>query len=345
MSDESDEDSRYGCMFKHTLVPVLIIDLAEQVIDDANPAACDFYGYPRERLQGMRMDELDPAPTEEIERLAYRQRSVGRSDKRVLRHRLADGTVRSVEVYVGEIPEEEYRTCAIVFDVTEREEAFARLEEQKRDLEHAIGAQGLTLAERQARLQAVAHVVGLTLDMRDPYTSGHQVGVAALVARIIQRMDVPFGEARDLEIGAAMLDVGKIRIPADILTKGGPLSDVERRLVETHPDVGHRVLSEADLPERVCQGVLEHHERLDGSGYPRGLSGDQIGFAGRLYAVADVVEAMCSHRPYRPALGVEAALEEVRRGAGTLFDEDVVALCVAVFEDGFRFKKPSAASV
>ncbi len=199
--------------------------------------------------------------------------------------------------------------------------------------------------ERQARLQAVAHVVGLTLDMRDPYTSGHLVGVAALVVRIIQqRMDVPFEEARDLEIGAAMLDVGKIRIPADILTKGGPLSEVERRLVETHPDVGHRVLSEAGLPERICRGVLEHHERLDGSGYPYGLSGDEIGFAGRVYAVADVVEAMSSHRPYRPALGVDAALEKVGRGSGTLFDEDVAAACVAVFEDGFRFEKPSAAS-
>ena len=137
--------------------------------------------------------------------------------------------------------------------------------------------------------------------------------------------------------GGELHDVGKIAIPAEILTRPGRLSDIEFELVKRHPTVGSEILSRACLPWPIAEVALQHHERLNGSGYPSGLKGDEICLPARIIAVADVVEAMSQHRPYRAALGLEAALDEVSRGAGILFDADVVSACVDAFRDGFNF--------
>jgi HD-GYP domain-containing protein (c-di-GMP phosphodiesterase class II) len=132
-------------------------------------------------------------------------------------------------------------------------------------------------------------------------------------------------------------DIGKIGVPSEILSRPGKLGALEFEIVKTHPTTGFNILSKASLPWPIAEVALQHHERLDGSGYPCGLRGSEIILPARIIAVADVVEAMTQHRPYRPALGLDRALAEVRRGAGTIYDADVVNACLAVFEAGFVF--------
>jgi len=165
--------------------------------------------------------------------------------------------------------------------------------------------------------------------------------VADLAVAIARRMHLPEQTCVDpIRTAALVHDIGKMNVPAEILSKPGTLTDVEFGLIKSHSQVGYDILSRTQLPEPVAEVVLQHHERLDGSGYPRGLTGDDILPEAQVLSVADVVEAMSSHRPYRPALGLQEALEEVTRWSGIRYDADVVDACVAVFrEDGFSFSR------
>jgi PAS domain S-box-containing protein len=199
------------------------------------------------------------------------------------------------------------------------------------------------LKEAEHRLKsAVAGTVaamGALVETRDPYTSGHERRVAELCTAIAGRMGLGAEAIEYLALTARMHDIGKIAVPAEILTKPSRLTAVEYALIELHPQVAADILSTIDFGYPGADVVLEHHERLDGSGYPRALTGDEISLEGRILAVADVVEAMSSHRPYRPALGLQPALDEIRGGAGRLYDADVVAACVGVFEEeSFEFQ-------
>ncbi|MFN3699611.1 MAG: HD-GYP domain-containing protein, partial [Dictyoglomus sp.] len=145
-------------------------------------------------------------------------------------------------------------------------------------------------------------------------------------------------EIESIKIGALLHDIGKIAIPGEILNKPGKLNNIEMEIVKTHPLIGYDMLKNIDFASEVLRIVLQHHERLDGSGYPEGLKNGEIDFLARIVAVADVVEAMISHRPYRPPLGVEKALEEIEKNKGIKYDEDVVDACIKLFrEDGFKF--------
>ena len=180
--------------------------------------------------------------------------------------------------------------------------------------------------------------MGALVEMRDPYTAGHEKRTAELVVAIGRRLGVDEDEIEVLDLTARMHDIGQIAVPAEILTRPGRLSQNEFTLIKAHPQVAHDILAPIDFGRPVAEVILQHHERLDGSGYPQGLKGDEILLGARVLAVADVVEAMSSHRPYRAALGVEAALAEVSAGAGKLYDDRVVAACVQVFDEGFRFE-------
>jgi HD-GYP domain-containing protein (c-di-GMP phosphodiesterase class II) len=159
--------------------------------------------------------------------------------------------------------------------------------------------------------------------------------VADLAAAIAQRMGLDPDRIEGIYAAGVLHDIGKLAIPAEILTKPAELNELEYSLVKVHPQTGYDILKEIEFPWPLPKMVLQHHERLDGSGYPRGLSGDDIMLEARILAVADVVEAMSSFRPYRPALGMDEALAEIQKGAGTLYDERVVAACIGVIEDGF----------
>jgi putative nucleotidyltransferase with HDIG domain len=176
--------------------------------------------------------------------------------------------------------------------------------------------------------------------LRDPYTSGHQQKVADLATAIAKEMKLEDGRIDQIQTAAIIHDIGKMYVPSDILSKPGKLSDIELDLIKTHSQSGYDIVKGMDLPGNVAQAVLRHHERLDGSGYPGGLKGEDTLLEAKILAVADVIEAMASHRPYRPALGIGKALEEISKNRGKLYDPDVVDTCVKLFkEQSFKFKE------
>jgi HD-GYP domain-containing protein (c-di-GMP phosphodiesterase class II) len=179
-----------------------------------------------------------------------------------------------------------------------------------------------------------------TVEKRDPYISGHQHRVGVLSERIAQEMGLEAERVHGIRLAATVHDLGKIQVPAEILSKPGKLSDIELMLIKTHPQAGYDILKDVDFPWPIATMVWQHHERMDGSGYPQGLKGDEILLESRILAVADVIEAMASHRPYRAALGIEVALAEIERGRGNIYDPMVVDICLKLFrERRFTFPK------
>ena len=170
--------------------------------------------------------------------------------------------------------------------------------------------------------------------MRDPYTAGHQRRVGELAAAIAQELGLSDDKIHGLRLAASIHDLGKIKVPAEILAKPGKLTNIELMLIKAHAQAGYDILKDIAFPWPIATIVWQHHERLDGSGYPLGLKDDQILFESRIMAVADVVEAMASHRPYRPSLGMEATLAEIERGRGSAYDPAVVDACLKVIREG-----------
>ncbi|MBN1531312.1 MAG: HD domain-containing protein [Spirochaetes bacterium] len=181
------------------------------------------------------------------------------------------------------------------------------------------------------------HAVSMALECRDPYTAGHQKRVAHLTIAMGRILGMNEDRSNGLYLASSVHDLGKISIPAEILTSPRKLSEIEFEIIKEHPESGYRILRDIEYPWPIAQAVYQHHERLDGSGYPRGLKGEEIIAEARIIAVADVVEAMASHRPYRPAMGVERALEEIQNNAGTFYEERVVEACLSLFRGGFDF--------
>ncbi|MES9965176.1 MAG: HD domain-containing phosphohydrolase [Candidatus Sedimenticola sp. 20ELBAFRAG] len=190
-------------------------------------------------------------------------------------------------------------------------------------------------------LKQAVQAVALTVEKRDPYTSGHQQRVAELAATIATAMGVDPDVTEGVRMGGLIHDIGKIYVPAEILNRPGKLSENEYHIIHTHTQVGHDIISKVDFPWPVKDMIHQHHERLDGSGYPQGLKDGDIILEARILAVADVVEAMASHRPYRPGLGIERALEEIEANSGKLYDPDVVEACVRLFrEENYTLPQP-----
>ena len=170
----------------------------------------------------------------------------------------------------------------------------------------------------------------VTVETRVPYTAGHQREVADLSRAIAMELKPTSDRIDGIQMAAMVHDLGKISVPADILSKPTKLTKIEFELIKTHPQSGYDILKDIDFPWPIARMILEHHERMDGSGYPRKLRGDDILLESRILAVADVVESMASHRPYRPALGLNAALEEIEKNRGIIYDADAVDACLRV---------------
>lgn len=205
----------------------------------------------------------------------------------------------------------------VAVDITEKKKALERLE------------RSLDVLKRSMRetVQAMATIV----ETRDPYTAGHQERVARLATAIAEGLGFSEERREMVRLAGLVHDLGKIAIPSEILTKPAKLNAMEMALVRLHPEVSYRILKEIEFLRSIGEVVLQHHERLDGSGYPRGLKEGQISMEARILAVADVVEAMASYRPYRPALGIGKALEEINENKGRLYDPEVVEACTRIF--------------
>ncbi len=186
-----------------------------------------------------------------------------------------------------------------------------------------------------ATIQAMAH----TVEVRDPHTAGHQRRVTDLACAIGVEMGLSDDKIYAIRTAGAIHDIGMISVPAEILSKTRQLTEIEFGMIKSHPQVGYEILKEIDFPWDVASIVLQHHERTDGSGYPQALKGENILLEARIIGLADIVEAMVSHRPYRPALGIDKALEEISRNRGTLYDPKVTDAGLRTFKQrGFKFK-------
>lgn len=207
---------------------------------------------------------------------------------------------------------------------TEHRESNIKLAESERKLKKSL----LDL------VGSLASVVGL----RDPYTAGHQCRVAELVVAMAKEMGLSEFQIEGIHLASMIHDIGKVQIPAEILSKPGRLSDLEYQIVKQHVIAGYEIMKDCEFPWPIAQMILQHHERLDGSGYPYGLTGDKIILEARILSVADVVEAISSHRPYRPALGIDVALNEITCGRGVTYCPQAVDACIASFrERDFKF--------
>jgi len=181
-------------------------------------------------------------------------------------------------------------------------------------------------------LDEMVRAMSLTVEERDPYTAGHQRRATELAVALAREMGLSAHQCKGLRMAGLIHDMGKIAIPAEILSKPGGLNNVEFQLIKRHPQVGYDILKQFDFPGAVDQIVLQHHERLNGSGYPQGLAGDNILLEARILCIADVVETIDSHRPYRPGRGLEVALEEIRKNRGLLYDPHGVDACLHLFK-------------
>ena len=207
------------------------------------------------------------------------------------------------------------------------------IREQNENLERIVEERTKKL--RQAMINTV-YAASAMIELRDPYTAGHQRRVGDLARAIGRESGLPEDVIEGLYMVGCIHDVGKITVPSDILNKPGRLSPPEYELIKEHPQKGYELLKDYEMPWPVAEIVYQHHERLDGSGYPRGLKGDEIRFETCIISVADIVEAMMSHRPYRPSLGLDAALDEIISGRGAQYDPNVVDLCVKLFKKGYQ---------
>lgn len=227
---------------------------------------------------------------------------------------------------------------ALEFDAFDQDE-IALLKELSEDLAFGIRTLRLHQKELQSAQQIrkgfedTLQAIATTVEMRDPYTAGHQKRVSNLAAAIAVEMGLPQEQVRSIELASFVHDIGKISLPAEILSKPSKLSEIEYSLIKEHPQVGFNIFKGIDFPWPIGQAILQHHERIDGSGYPQGLKGDEIIIEARIIAVADVVEAMSSHRPYRPGLGLDVALSEINSKRSIYFDPAVVDACLTLFNE------------
>ncbi len=212
------------------------------------------------------------------------------------------------------------------------------VKERTDELIQANQALKISWEKLRRTLEQTVSALTATVEMKDPYTSGHQQRVKQLACAIAEKMDLSEDSISGVRIAALLHDIGKISIPSEILSKPGGLNDPEFCLLKEHPKIGYEILKGIEFPRPIAQIVMQHHEKINGSGYPRGLKEEDILLEAKILCVADVVEAMSSHRPYRPTLGIDKALEEVFQNSGVLYDPEVVRICMQLFnEDDFSF--------
>ncbi len=316
-----ESEERFRSVFEDGQLGMAIVDMDTRIAQ-ANWRMAEVFGCAPQELAGVMVKDLshpdDVADmAARIERLAAGSIDYFDAENRYIRKDGSTLVGRVVGTLIGSSDEARSRHIIVMLeDVTARRQTQEELSNTMAKLRQSM---------RQAIL-AMAHIV----EVRDPYTAGHQERVACLARAISQTLGLPEDEVAGIYYASLVHDIGKISIPGEILSKPGRLSSAEFALIRVHPEAGHDIVRSIDFPWPVNDIVLQHHERLDGSGYPQGLEGDQISYGAMIVAVADVVEAMSSHRPYRPALGVEAALDEIRKNRGRLYDPGVVDACESI---------------
>lgn len=315
-------EERFAAAFRMSPDAININRLSDGLFLDINDGFTSLTGYARDDVTGKTSAEIAIwEDAEDRARLVTGLRERGHVEGLVARFRRKNGSVGIGEMSAAVLSVRgEPCILSVTRDVTEREldsEALQKSNERLERLTHDV-----------------VETLGRVVETRDPYTQGHERRVAALCRAIATRLGLAPDQVDTLETVALVHDVGKLGVPAEILTKPGKLSSSEYDLVREHPKRTFEILSGIAFDQPIAEIAAQHHERLDGSGYPQGLHGDEIGLPGRILAVADVAEAMASHRPYRPSLGMEAARDELLSGCPEKYDERVVRALLDLWSEG-----------
>lgn len=314
-----DSEERYRELVENASDVIYTHDL-EGHFTSSNPAGSRVYGYTVQEILHLNIAQIVdpeylPVAQENIRRKLEGLEESGPYE--LLTHR-KDGEPVWVEVSTRLVSKDgvSVEIEGIARDITER-----KLAEQERER---------SLSRLRRTLEQTVYALAAAVEMRDSYTAGHQRRVADLATAIADEMGIPAERIRGIRMAGLIHDVGKIHIPAEILSKPTRLTEVEWSMIKAHPQAGYDILKDIEFPWPVARIVLQHHERVNGSGYPQGLSDKEILLEARILGVADVVEAMASHRPYRPAHAVEEALGEIRENRGILYDPQAVDACLEV---------------
>jgi PAS domain S-box-containing protein/putative nucleotidyltransferase with HDIG domain len=331
-------EKRYNVLAENLSDVIWTVDVNNpNQVNYVSPSITSLLGYSIEEAMIKRMEEvLEPssvevamkALAEELAMENMERKDMFRSRTLELEMRRNDGSIVPVEVKYNFLRGSDGRPVEIVAvarDVSNRKEAELEIKQSTQQLIRAM----------EDTIQAMAMIV----EMRDPYTAGHQRRVAQLACAIAQEIGLSADEINGLRLAGTIHDIGKVRVPTEILINPDGLSDAEYTIIKMHPMSGHEILKTIDFPWPIAETIHQHHERTDGSGYPLGISGKDIIIEARILAVADVVEAITSHRPYRPARGIDKALEEISQNKGKLYDPEVVDVCLKLFsQQKFSFK-------
>lgn len=327
-SELRESEIKYRVLVEHSLQGMVVAQGVPPRLVFANAALADILGYTVEELLALPPEEtviLVHPEDREFFFSRYRDRLEGKPTipRYEFRGIRKDATTCWLELHASPVNYDGKPAVQAVFvDITERKQA----EEQLRESYEQV----------RKSLWGTVNALAAAVEKRDPYTAGHQKRVADLAAAVATRMGLSPDQINGIRMAGLIHDIGKICVPAEILSKPTELDKIEKLMIQTHPEVGYDVLSAVDFPWPVAETVLQHHERMNGSGYPRGLAGEDISLDARIVAVADVVEAMASHRPYRPAHPLARALDEIQQNRGVLYDPDAAeAILKLLAEDGY----------
>jgi PAS domain S-box-containing protein/putative nucleotidyltransferase with HDIG domain len=291
-----------------------------------NPYLQKLTGYREEDLLGRDvLDFLHPEDRKAVKEKIVAILKTGRYFSFEYRIMTREGDVKWIMDSISPITHNgEPAVFGNALDITERKQAAEELR--------------LSLNKLRKTMESTIQAMSVIVETRDPYTSGHQEQVSRLARAIGEEMGLSEERLQAIHMSAIIHDIGKIYIPAEILSKPGKLSDMEFQMMKTHPEVGYNILKTIEFPYPVAMIVYQHHERMNGSGYPLGLTGKDILMEARIIGVADVIDAMAAHRPYRAAIGIEEAMDEISQNRGFLYDPLVVNACLKLFkEKGFPF--------
>ena len=321
MKSADDNALRYTRLFETAQDGILILNHPDGAITDANPYIQTLTGYRLEELKGKKLWELGLIQDLMLAHTAHdtliSQGFVRYDDINLL---TKDGRSITTEFICNSY--DVAGTQVIQCNIRDTSEKVAL---QK----HLAAAHQRELDQSLQTINALANVI----ESRDPYTSGHQYRVADLAIAIGKELGLEDHLLKGLRLACLVHDIGKIAIPSELLTKPTPLSELEVKLLQTHVEAGANILKPLTMVWPIAKIIEQHHERLNGTGYPNGLSGDEILIEAKIMAVADTVEAMSSNRPYRPSLGIDAALKEITQGEGIFYDTRVVSACLRLFKE------------
>ncbi|HAJ33181.1 MAG TPA: hypothetical protein DCK79_07385 [Candidatus Atribacteria bacterium] len=313
-----ESEETYRNLFQNAQVGLFRTSIKDGRILESNEQLAKMFGYEnrKEFVGEYKTSEnyVDPGTREKMVREIQTTGRVNNFEARFYRK---DGSIFWA-LYSARIYPEQGWIEGVAEDITERKQAEERLKKT---------------------MDATIETMSKIIEVKDPYTAGHQQRVSQLTIAIAKELDLSPDKVEGIRIASLIHDIGKIGLPTEILSKPSRLTDIEFSLIKSHSQIGYDILKSIDFSYPIAQIVLQHHERLDGSGYPNKLKGDEIILEARILGVADVVEAMSSHRPYRPALGIDVALEEISKNKGILYDPEVVDVCLKLFkEKGFKFE-------